>query len=121
LEENEMNDFEPHRIMALFLARFERTLLLAIGFLMALLLASLFFKAACGSANAAGFNSWPHPKGIAHCWTSLFEQYGVNMLKVTQNVATGSASVKYRIALQGGEEKELVCHPASGKVTEAEH
>lgn len=113
-----MNDFEPRHILAQLLARFERGLLLIIGFLMALLLASAAFTAASGNAHAAGFNSWPHPKGIAHCWSSLFEEYGANMRKVTQTVSAGSASVKYRITLQGGEEKELVCHPASGKVAE---
>ncbi|MFA7242602.1 MAG: hypothetical protein WC091_21040 [Sulfuricellaceae bacterium] len=69
--------------------------------------------------HAAGYNSWPHSKGVAHCWINLFEQYGTNMLKLTQTVPPGSASVQYRITLQGGEEKGLVCHSAFGKVTEA--
>ena len=115
-----MNDFEPRNILAKLLARFERGVLLAIGFLMALLLASVFFTATSGKAHAAGYNSWPHPKGITQCWSSLFEQYGANIMKLTQAVSTGSASVKYRITLQGGKEKELVCYPASGKVAEAE-
>ena len=57
---------------------------------------------------------------IAHCWTGLFEQHGANMLKVTQTFSANSALMKYRVTLQGGKEIELVCHPASGKVTEAE-
>lgn len=113
-----MHDFEPRNIMAQLLARFERGLFLIIGFLMALLPASVAFTATSGKAHAAGYNSWPHPKGIAHCWTSMFEQYGTNMLKLTQSVSTGGALVKYRINLQGGEEKELVCHSAFGKVAE---
>jgi hypothetical protein len=113
-----MHDFEPRNIMAQLLARFERGLLLVIGALMALLMAGVDFTAISGKAHAADYNSWPHPKGIAHCWTSLFEQYGTNMLKLTQTVTPGSASVKYRITLQSGEEKGLVCHSAFGKVAE---
>ena len=115
-----MSDFEPRNILAQMLAKFERGVLLVIGVLMALLLAGVALTASSGKAHAAGFNSWPRPAGIAHCWSGLFEQYGTNLLKVTQTVSAGSASVKYRITLQGGEEKDLVCNPASGKVDKTE-
>jgi hypothetical protein len=115
-----MKGFEPRTRVEQFLARFERGLLLVIGFFIVLLLTIALFTGASGKANAAGYNSWPYSKGIAHCWASLFEQYGANMLAVTQTVSADSASVKYRISLQGGEEKVLVCHSASGKVTETE-
>jgi hypothetical protein len=53
-----------------------------------------------------------------HCWTNLFEQYGTNMRKLTQTVSPDSASVQYRIILQGGEEKGWVCHSVSGEIEE---
>jgi len=116
-----MKDFEPRSRTEQFLARFERVLLLVVGFFVVLLLLIALFPGISGKAHAAGFNSWPHPKGMAQCWSSLFEEYGVNMLKVTQTVSADTVWVNYRITLQGGEEKELVCHSTSGKVTQAGH
>ena len=115
-----MNDFEPRNLLAQLPARFERALLLVIGLLMALLLVGVTTTATSGIAHATGYNSWPHPKWMAECWTNLFEQYGANMLKVTQSVAADNAWVKYRITLQGGDEKDLVCYPTSAKVVEEE-
>lgn len=110
-----MRDLGSQRRLARLLARFERGLLPVAG----LFLVPLLILGDGSKANAAGFNSWPRPKGIAHCWTSLFDQYGANMLKVTQTVSIDNAWVDYRVFLKNGEEKALVCHPASGKVSEA--
>jgi hypothetical protein len=120
LEENEMKDFGPRNSLEQLVAKFERGLFLVFGLALMVLLTVILFLVASGKANAAGYNSWPAPKGIAQCWTSLFEEYGTNMLKVTQTVSADSALVKYRITLQSGEEKELICHSASGNLTEAE-
>lgn len=114
-----MKDFESRGRTEKLLARFERGLLLVVGFFVVLLLLIALFPGLSGKAHAAGFNAWPHPVGMAQCWSSLFEEYGANMLKVTQTVSTDSVWVKYRITLQGGEKKELVCHTTSGKVGEA--
>ncbi|MFA7242601.1 MAG: hypothetical protein WC091_21035 [Sulfuricellaceae bacterium] len=61
-----MHDFEPHNIMAQLLARFERGLLLVIGFLMALLLISVFFTATSGKAYLASpqFTDLAAPRGM---------------------------------------------------------
>jgi len=115
-----MNNFEPRSRTEQLLTRFERGLRLVVVFFVVLLLMVALFPALSGKAHAAGFNAWPHPKGIAQCWTSLFEQDGANIQAVTQTISADTAWVKYRITLQNGMEKELVCHPASGKVTEAE-
>jgi cytochrome b561 len=115
-----MKDYETHDRKERILARLLRALLLLVGFFLIPLLGILLIAGGGGKAHATGFNSWPHSKGIAHCWTRLFEQYGANMAKVTQTVSADSALVNYHVTLQGGKEMELVCHPASGKVMEAE-